>query len=90
MKQQKQTRDISKFRLFLTLIIGIFISLNIGDGQGTLIGTGSLILTIPGVWFGLGWLVLIIQYIWEFILDRITEIANAVNKGKQVKADKTK
>lgn len=57
--------------------------------KSILIGAGSVLLTIPGVWFVLGWMMIIIQFIWNFFLDRIAELSNAI-KGKQVKADKTK
>jgi len=97
MNQQKKPRRFSKFRLLLSAFFGIWISIAIGLGVhnelirigdssveiiSILAGAGSLILTIPGVWFVLGWMVLIIQFIWDFFLDRITEISDAV-KGKK-------
>ena len=52
-----------------------------------LIGAGSSILTIPGVWFALGLMIFIIRFIWDFFLARITEISDAVKGKKETRSN---
>ena len=72
--------------------------------KSVLAGAGSLILTIPGVWFVLGWMILIlgwvifinqflwrwimmiIRSIWDFFLDRIAELSNAIRGKKETRS----